>query len=110
MVVAKTVTIERDDIVRVEVQGQRWYTNVAVRAGRTFLQSFVAFASILLVGSLVVDASNWEQWLELTFLLSLGKKTLVCFIVALVTAFWSAIQNLLELANRMDEKKPELRG
>ena len=107
---ASTIVVARDDITRVEIKPQRWYVNIAVRAVRTFLQAFVGFGSILFVGMLVIDPTNYEQWLQLAFLLSFGKKVAACAVVALVIALWSVAQNLVELLTKMDVAKPELRG
>lgn len=110
VVVARPENRELEGATLLDIKRQSWYANVGIRAARTFLQSFVALGSILFVATMVTDLSNYEQWLQTAFLLSFGKKVLICLIVAFVTALWSVAQNLLELLTKLDSKKPELRG
>lgn len=109
---AETIVIDRDIPANtaILIKPQKWYINILVRAGRTFLQSFVALGSILFAATLVVDVANYDQWLQTAFIISFGKKVLVCFVVALVTALWAVAQNLLEILTRLDETNPQMRG
>lgn len=83
---------------------------VLTRAARTWLQTFLAGAGLLVIGSLVVDPADWAKWLTAAYLIDLGQRTLVCLIVATAVAAVSAAQNALELLWRLDETRPGLRG
>jgi len=86
------------------------WKQVLVRVARTFLQAFLGFALLLVVGSLTVDAANWARWLDSAYLLDLGRRVLVCAIVASAIALVSLGQNALELVLRLDATNPRLRG
>lgn len=83
---------------------------ILVRAGRTWLQSFLGFAALLVIGSLTVDPGDWARWLEAGYLVDLGRRVLVCAVVATAVAAVSALQNAAELLAALDVTSPKWRA
>lgn len=83
---------------------------ILVRFVRTWLQAFLGFAGLLVVGALVVDPANWMRWLEPAFLLDLGQRVAVCAIVATAVGLVSLAQNALEFLGRVDAEHPKWRA
>lgn len=108
----KTVITERDGVGAqpvLVVKVSPWRI-VLTRGLRTWLQSFLGFAGLLVVGSLVIDPADWAKWITAAYLIELGQRTLACVVVASAVALVSVCQNALELITRLDERAPELRG
>lgn len=108
----KTVVTDREGIGTqpvLVVKVSPWRL-VLTRGLRTWLQTFLGFAGLLVVGSLVIDPGDWARWLTAAYLLDLGQRTLVCAIVATAVSVVSVCQNALELIAKVDERAPELRG
>lgn len=83
---------------------------ILIRVLRTFIQSFLGFAGLLVFGSFALDAGDWAKWLDSTYLLDLWRRILVCAIVALAISLVSLLQNVAEFLARVDVNQPTLRG
>lgn len=103
--VATVVVDRRGEERPVEVRVQAWWLNIAVRAGRTFLQVFLA----LIGGAQIVPAAIPDSMAGFV-LLPFAQQAAVAAQLALLAAVVATLQNLAEILSRLDVGAPELRG
>lgn len=101
-----TVVVNREGVESpVVIKRQAWYTNVLVRAARTWLQVFLA----LMAGATVIPAAIPET-MQGFVLMPVAQQALVAAQLAALSASISILQNLAEILTKLDARSPEFRG